>query len=242
MTHPRHRAARSIGRYRPALILITLVLVLASCSKGSDDAVTAKDKATTTTTTSTTTTAPKALTKQDLTDALLTAEEVGAGFKVDESDQSDDSGPDVPPACKALFNEGDDPVHVERVLTDDAKRELDVDASVTTDTVAGIEEASKSCKEIPFTEDDVKGVIKVTITPNDTVGDDAVNGEFEFAVTAPIVVNFKAHGVLAKRGGVGFSVLGTDAVDDNGNVIAFDQALIDKAATQLDQKVKDAQA
>lgn len=187
----------------------------------------------------------KQLTAAELSQAMPTAADIGTGFhrdKAGESEKDNDTKLKVSATCQKLLNNDDTgKVKAKREFKDGKDREVDVSATVTKDTLASVEKTAKTCSRVPFTSGSTKGLITFKVTSMEGVGDDADAIDLTLAVTEPISLSIKGHGVVAKRGDVGISVLGLDGVDDQANVTPIDNAIVDKAARDLDQKIKDAQ-
>ena len=225
MIHPRPAAHRSNEPRRWVLAFAVLLLVVAGCSSSGE----------------------KDLTSADLSNAMPTAQELGSGYTRDKAGEADDdddgSKLKVPAKCRALLNDDDDKSEeqAKRQFKDGQERELDVSAAVTDKTLASVEKAAKSCTKVPFTNGSSNGTISFKVTSSNDFGDDADAIDLEVALAQPISLTIKGHGILAKRGDVGISVVGFDGVDSEGNVTAIDNEMIDDAAHELDQKIKSAE-
>ncbi len=210
---------------RPVLLAVGVVILLvAGCS----------------------TSGTKTLTSTDLSKAMPTAQNIGTDFhrdKAGETDTNDNTKLQVPKSCRALLNNDLDKekVKAKRNFKDSKEREIDVAATVTKVTLESLEKAAKGCKQVPFTNGSTKGTIAFALKPSTGVGDKADELELVLKVTDPISLTVKGHGIFAKRGDVGISVVGLDGIDSQANISRLDNARVDKAAQALDQKIKDAQ-
>lgn len=188
----------------------------------------------------------KTLTSTDLSKTMPTAQNIGTDFhrdKAGETDTNNDTKLQVPKSCRALLNNDDDKdkVKAKRNFKDSKEREIDVAATVTKVTLESLEKAAKACKQVPFTSGSTKGTIAFTLEPSTGVGDKADALELVLKVTEPISLTVKGHGIFAKRGDVGISVVGLDGIDSQANIAPIDNATVDKVARALDRKIKDAQ-
>ncbi|MDQ6697480.1 MAG: hypothetical protein M3Z46_08495 [Actinomycetota bacterium] len=214
--------ARQARARRCGATLAVLALVLSGCS----------------------TSGGKKLTAAELSKTMPTAQEVGAGFRsVKVDDSSNDSGFKVSKKCNSVLH-GDDEKgkqRAKREFKDAPAREIDVSATTTDKDLGTVEKAAKICSRIPFTSGSATGIITLKLTPSKGIGDHADALDVTISITKPLSVSVKGHGIIAKRGNVGISVLGLDGLDDQLKITPIDNAMIDKLATSLDQKVKDAQ-
>jgi hypothetical protein len=240
--HPLSR--RRHAPVRAALVLVTVALLATGCSK-SDDKGASPVPSTAPARSTTTTTMPKSLTPSDLEAAMPTAADIGTGYQRDQSsegDDGDDGGLQVPDECKALLNQDTkDSVQAERAFKDEAQREVDVEASVTKTDLADLEREAHACQEIPFSSDGAEGVVKISVAPSKGFGDDALVVDFAFVLSAPAAVTLQGHGILAKRGDVGLSVVGFGGISDDLTVTPIDKAFIENTMRQLDQNIEEAQ-
>lgn len=189
----------------------------------------------------------KKLDASDLSKAMPTAQDLGAAFhrdKAGEADTNDDTKLQVSAKCKKLLNNEDDKgkVKAKRNFKDDREREVDVSATVSKETLASVNKTAKSCTKVPFTSGTTKGLITFKVTSSDGFGDDADVVDLVLTVTTPITLSIKGHGILAKRGDIGMSVVGFDGIDSQAKITPIDNAEVDKVARDLDQKIKDAQS
>jgi len=188
----------------------------------------------------------KEITKADLAKAVPTADELGSGFrrnKADETDQNQGTKLNIPPQCKSLINsEPKSKKRVRRSFKDGMGRKLDFTVAATKKSLASVEKAAKGCKKVSFSDGSNRGIARIDLKPLHGIGDRADTVDIEISLTQPLSLTIKVHGVLATRGDIGMIVVGTDAVDSQGNVTTFDHSVVDKAGRKLDQRVKDLQS
>lgn len=224
MTSPSARAGRTNLPARIAAVAAVLVFVVAGCS----------------------TSGTRKLDSADLSKAMPTAQDIGANFhrdKAGEKDTSGDADLKVSAKCKKLLNSDDTGKQkATRNYTDDKQREVDLTATVSKATLSSVVDAAKSCKRVPFTNGDAKGVVAFKVRSMGGVGDDAEAVDLVLTITSPISLTLKGHGVLAKPGDIGMSVIGFDGINDQAAVTPIDNATVDNAARALDQNIKDAQS
>jgi hypothetical protein len=223
VNHQATAPSRATAPRRLTLAFAALALAVAGCSSSGD----------------------KKLTSSDLSAAMPAAQDIGAGFTRDRAAETDTNNTklEVRAECEPLLNGDEDKgkVRAKREFKDDQDRTLDVSATITTKELSTLEKAAAACKEVPFTSGTARGVIKVKVAHSDGYGDDADALDLELVFSEPITATLKGHGILAKRGDVGMTVIGLDAVDNDGNVTSIDRDTVDKVARQLDQKIEAAQ-
>ena len=225
-----------------AVVAVGAVAVVA-LSGGDDDATTGP---------------PSGVTLDDLEPALLTEDDVGRGFRLDESDDDEDEDPmdledlDSSDECREAMeameesDQASDEIGVDFVGEADATVQQTIALlGPSSASLSDVRAAMDECGTVAFDEDGAHGEFRFETHDLDGLGDDAIEVDIVVAMEVQGGLSFtiESYGVMWERDGVASSVNGFGGFDEMSlEALPVDEAWVRELATTVDGRVADALA
>jgi hypothetical protein len=196
---------------------------------------------------------PAGLTLADLEPALLTADDVGPGFQLEESG---DEGEDVlgsndfeaSEECEIAFdafeaNQADrEELGVEFTNVEDGSFQHDLSIPHTDEaSLAEVRSTIEECDTLRLDDEELSGELRFETSDVDAIGDDAMGMTIEVDIVAQgFPFSFTMYGILWERDGVHSTLAGFGGFDQaNLAGIDIDPGRVEELARTVDQRLAD---